>query len=159
MCLVLSGNVQDSFNETDPSSGMRKNILPLEAICQQMNQILSSPHQNTPNFERKLVQEDRNSEAGKSSYPVPSSQVDDRVLNAKKEHEFLPKQPESGSKSATSCTVGSMTESHNVTPAVLETRPSSLSTGEADTEMVDISTSNAWPNRRLGSEVVHIDED
>jgi len=123
----------------------------LEAICQQMNQILSSPQQNTPNFERKLVQEDRNSEASKSSYPVPSSQVDDRVLNAEKEHDSVLKKPESGSKSASSCTVGSMTENHNVTPAVLETRPSSISTEDADIEMVDISTSNAWPKRRLGS--------
>ncbi|KAL3360970.1 hypothetical protein AABB24_014074 [Solanum stoloniferum] len=142
MCLVLSGNVQDSFNESHPSTWMRKNIVPLEAICQQMNQILSSPQQNTPNFERKLVQEDRNSEASKSSYPVPS-QVDDRVLNAEKEHDSVLKKPESGSKSASSCTVGSMTENHNVTPAVLETRPSSISTGDADIEMVDISTSNA----------------
>ncbi|KAG5590755.1 hypothetical protein H5410_041269 [Solanum commersonii] len=143
MCLVLSGNVQDSFNESHPSTGMRKNIVPLEAICQQMNQILSSPQQNTPNFERKLVQEDRNSEASKSSYPVPSSQVDDRVLNAEKEHDSVLKKPEFGSKSASSCTVGSMTENHNVTPAVLEPRPSSISTGDADIEMVDISTSNA----------------
>lgn len=144
MCLVLSGNVQDSFNESHPSSGMKKNILPLEAICQQMNQILSSPQQNTPNFGRKLVQEDRNSEASKSSYPVPSSQVDDRVLNAEKEHDSVLKKPESGSKSASSCTVASMTENHhNVTPAVLETRPSSTSTGDDDIEMVDISTSNA----------------
>ncbi|CAN4076911.1 unnamed protein product [Withania somnifera] len=147
MCQVLSGNIQDSFNESRPSSGMRKNILPLEAICQQMNQILSSPQQHT-NFERKVVQEDQNSEASKS--PVPSSQVDDRVLNAEKEIESLPRKPESGSKSASSCVVASMIESHkpyNVTPAeILETRPSSLSTGEADIEMVDhtvISTSNA----------------
>lgn len=149
MCQVLSGNVQDSFNESHPSSVMRKNILPLEAICQQMNQILSSPHQNIPNFERKLVQEDWNSEASKCSYPVPSSQVDDRVLNAEKEPDSLPN-PESGSKSASNCTVASMTGSHkhhNVTPAeVLEHRPRSLSTGEAGIEMVDyadISTSNA----------------
>lgn len=145
MCQVLSGNVQDSSNESHPSSGMRKNILPLEAICQQMNQILSSPHQNTPNFKRKLVQEDQNREASNSSYPVPSSQVDDRVLNAEKEHDSLLKNPESGSKSANSCTVGSMTRCHDVTPAVLETRPSCLSTGETDIEMVDhtdISTSN-----------------
>ncbi|XP_059290027.1 CHD3-type chromatin-remodeling factor PICKLE-like [Lycium ferocissimum] len=149
MCQVLSGRVQDSVNEGHPTSGMGKNILPLEVICQQMNQILSSPHQNTPNFERKLVQEDQNSEASKSTYPVPSSQVDDRVLNAEKEHGSLPKKSESESKSASSCTAASMTESHehhNVTPAKISvTRPSSLSTGEADTEMVDhtdISTSN-----------------
>nr|XP_016476517.1 PREDICTED: CHD3-type chromatin-remodeling factor PICKLE [Nicotiana tabacum] len=147
MCQVLSGDVQDSLNVSHPS--MRKNILPLEAICQQMNQILSSSHQNTPNFKRELVQEYRDSEASKSSIPVLSSQVDNRV-----------------SKSASNCTVASMAESnehHNISPAeVPETRPSGLSTGEADIEMVDhsdISTTNVDRKEELGSEAVRIDDD
>lgn len=164
MCQVLSGDVQDSLNVSHPC--MRKNILPLEAICQQMNQILSSSHQNTPNFKRELVQENRDSEASKSSIPVLSSQVVNRVLNTEKEDDSHPKNSESVSKSASNCTVASMAESnehHNISPAeVPETRPSGLSTGEADIEMVDhsdISTTNVDRKEELGSEAVRIDDD
>lgn len=71
MCKVLSENVEDSIAEyaanQTASAGMKKNLHLFQNISHEMNQILSSSQQTSPNLERFICPEDTKPEAGESN--------------------------------------------------------------------------------------------
>lgn len=68
---MLSENVEDSIAEyaanQTASAGMKKNLHLLQNINQEMNQILSSSQQTSPNLDRFICPEDTKPEAGESN--------------------------------------------------------------------------------------------
>uniref|UniRef100_A0A5B7BD29 Putative CHD3-type chromatin-remodeling factor PICKLE n=1 Tax=Davidia involucrata TaxID=16924 RepID=A0A5B7BD29_DAVIN len=91
MCRVLTENVHDSmmaFLANKPAGfKLRKNLLPLEAIYEDINRILSPVHQNSPSSEEGILNADQQSQveistdaAGSSSPSKP--QADDKKSGA-----------------------------------------------------------------------------